>query len=282
MEKQNIYIFETNKPSKIIGATIYSLELLSEVNDESMSAWNVNKNIYITFKENFKVGGYFLPKGHLHPHKLKEFNKVSGDLESENGLCYDITKCDAIVLTTDEDLIKDGVQAIDDKVLEWIIKNPTCKFAKVEKVVKDISTRVSDDIKYPNLEVVFYEVEIPKKIDFNQIIKDMPDFSFLSREEKEKVLSEFLQESGKYFLAYVKMFGLKSHIECGIVNENNVNEKYRLMFRTEEYHLAQSRFSLEQVELIANEMVNWAIDNIGNSNLESGKKFDEVINKYKV
>jgi hypothetical protein len=40
-------------------------------------------------------------------------------------------------------------------------------------------------------------------------------------------------------------------------------------------------YSEEEVELIANEMVNWAIDNIGNPNPQSGKKFDEVLNKYK-
>lgn len=40
-------------------------------------------------------------------------------------------------------------------------------------------------------------------------------------------------------------------------------------------------YSEEEVELIANEMVNWAIDNIGNPFPQSGKKFDEVIAKYK-
>ena len=40
-------------------------------------------------------------------------------------------------------------------------------------------------------------------------------------------------------------------------------------------------YSQEEVELIANEMVNWAIDNIGNPNPKSGKKFDEVIAKFK-
>jgi hypothetical protein len=43
----------------------------------------------------------------------------------------------------------------------------------------------------------------------------------------------------------------------------------------------QQGYSEEEVELIANEMVNWAIDNIGNSNPQSGKKFDEVLAKYK-
>ena len=40
-------------------------------------------------------------------------------------------------------------------------------------------------------------------------------------------------------------------------------------------------YSEEEVELIANEMVNWAIDNIGNPFPQSGKKFDEEIAKYK-
>lgn len=43
----------------------------------------------------------------------------------------------------------------------------------------------------------------------------------------------------------------------------------------------ENMFNEEDVELIANEMVNWAIDNIGNPNPQSGKKFDEVLEKFK-
>ena len=32
-----------------------------------------------------------------------------------------------IILTTDQDLIKDGIQAIDDEFLEWFVKNPSCE-----------------------------------------------------------------------------------------------------------------------------------------------------------
>jgi len=31
-----------------------------------------------------------------------------------------------IILTTDQDLIKDGVQSIDDEFLEWFVNNPSC------------------------------------------------------------------------------------------------------------------------------------------------------------
>jgi hypothetical protein len=40
-------------------------------------------------------------------------------------------------------------------------------------------------------------------------------------------------------------------------------------------------YSEEEVELIANEMVNWAIDNVGNPDPQSGKKFDEVMTKFR-
>ena len=39
-----------------------------------------------------------------------------------------------IILTTDQDLIKNGVQAIDDEFLEWFVKNPNCEEVDVEHI----------------------------------------------------------------------------------------------------------------------------------------------------
>jgi hypothetical protein len=36
-----------------------------------------------------------------------------------------------IILTTDQDLIENGVQAIEDEFLEWFVKNPTCEYAPI-------------------------------------------------------------------------------------------------------------------------------------------------------
>jgi hypothetical protein len=44
-----------------------------------------------------------------------------------------------IILTTDQDLIKDGVQAIPDEFLEWFVNNPSCEFVDVEKDYIDLS-----------------------------------------------------------------------------------------------------------------------------------------------
>jgi hypothetical protein len=38
-----------------------------------------------------------------------------------------------IILTTDQDLISDGVQAIDDEFLEWFVNNPSCEEVEVFK-----------------------------------------------------------------------------------------------------------------------------------------------------
>lgn len=37
-----------------------------------------------------------------------------------------------IILTTDPDLIADGVQAIDDEFLEWFVNNPSCEFVETK------------------------------------------------------------------------------------------------------------------------------------------------------
>jgi hypothetical protein len=38
-----------------------------------------------------------------------------------------------IILTTDQDLINDGVQSIDDEFLEWFVKNPSCEEVEIYK-----------------------------------------------------------------------------------------------------------------------------------------------------
>jgi hypothetical protein len=57
-----------------------------------------------------------------------------------------------ILLSTDDLLIKDGIQAIDDEFLEWFVKNPSCEEVEVEK-----------DYCYGNLEHFDYKIIIPKE-----------------------------------------------------------------------------------------------------------------------
>lgn len=75
-------------------------------------------NMYITSDEEIKEGDWYCsPYGIISKHNGTEM------------LPDDWRK---IILTTDQDLIKDGVQAINDEFLEWFVENPSCEFVEVE------------------------------------------------------------------------------------------------------------------------------------------------------
>jgi hypothetical protein len=66
-------------------------------------------------------------------------------------------------LSTDQDLIKDGVQAIDDEFLEWFVKNPSCE--RVEVINNGRSGVFSDGtigIIYNNYKIIIPQEE-PKQ-----------------------------------------------------------------------------------------------------------------------
>ena len=73
-------------------------------------------NIYITSNENLKEGDWVLTP----TNDIIQWAKVFRPDGKK------------IILTTDQDLIKDGVQAIDDEFLEWFVKNSSCEVVKIE------------------------------------------------------------------------------------------------------------------------------------------------------
>jgi hypothetical protein len=106
------------------------------------------QHIYITSDEEIKEYDYFL-------------NTLNGTIDK----CEDIISqknvnlsnwLKKIILTTDQDLIKNGVQAIDDEFLQWFVENPSCEEAKVE--ITEISCII------PNFgDVDKYRIAIPKQ-----------------------------------------------------------------------------------------------------------------------
>ena len=136
----------------------------------SVGGW-IALNIYITSDEEIKEGDYGLVV-----NEILSYNKM---IE-----LWGVTQGWKIILTTDQDLIKDGVQAIYDEFLEWFVKNPSC-----EEVV--FSTyHVKGDISGK----LHYQIIIPKEdgIDFmaNELVI-----------EKERMYSE--EDMVKSFIAGV-------------------------------------------------------------------------------
>ncbi len=75
-----------------------------------------------------------------------------------------------IILTTDQDLIEDGVQPINYEFLEWFMKNPDCEYVE--------TTLIYDHENHPELpgnpieKWSFYEVTVPKEMTKQEILKE--------------------------------------------------------------------------------------------------------------
>ena len=135
---ENIHILSTDKPSRLIQAEDDELMLLNELYENT---YNINKHIYITSDVEIKEGDYYYDNIVLQVRQWKSF------------MIYNNVQHFKIILTTDQDLIDDGVQAIADEFLEWFIKNPNCR----EIEVVDVRSLGVYGSYYP------YKIIIPKE-----------------------------------------------------------------------------------------------------------------------
>ena len=133
---KNIHILKTDKPS-ILGYIFEAEQYhLIKGKDDLLDNLAFYRHIYITSDEEIEEGDWVLgdfpdkPVGKVVSKYVEEFT-----VKSLNGDKYGLATYDSkkIILTTDQDLIKDGVQAIDDEFLEWFVKNPTCEWVEIEK-----------------------------------------------------------------------------------------------------------------------------------------------------
>ena len=114
--------------------------------------------------------------------------------------------CKKIILTTDQDLIKDGVQVIPDEFLEWFVKNPTCEEIGINKLL------VGKDIPKINFT---YKIIIPKEelLDSNpqgnkqaRLIKELAN----SLSSKQETLEEAAENFGNIY--YGEYTDITSHM----------------------------------------------------------------------
>jgi len=124
---KNIHVLPTPKPSRVYKHL--GRELKHTVRYfEQKGLLCINQNIYITNSEEIKEGDYVL----YHEDKISQVLGINIDeLKLDRGGVWR-SSCKKIILTTDQDLIKDGVQAIDDEFLEWFVKNPSCEYVVVK------------------------------------------------------------------------------------------------------------------------------------------------------
>jgi len=153
---KNIHLVETYKPSKLrLGDNGNLVSGLMQNSGASINESYTNQHIYITSDEELVLSGYhFNSKYGDEPQKTNQRDIDSKKYWEEE--YYYITK---IILTTDQDLIKDGVQAIDDEFLEWFVKNPSYEYVEVKWV------KTPDGIFYhkDNVPYGYYKIIIPEE-----------------------------------------------------------------------------------------------------------------------
>ena len=131
---KNIHVLTTDKPSRL-----HLIEdTLTITSEYENSVCDAEVNIYITSDEEIKEGDWYLnteeKNGNMNPFygKLykgnKSINKVSSDY---------IHNLKKIILTTDEKLITEGVQPIDEEFLEWFVNNSSCEVVEVKPLLSN-------------------------------------------------------------------------------------------------------------------------------------------------
>ncbi len=136
MVMKNLHVLPTDKPSKL---HLWSDEIGTrlELCDLEYSHTRNTQNIYITSEEKIKVGDWFLFKivGTPFDYRIHYCKDITdeGYVVSERELNCDLLDCKKIILTTDQDLIDNGVQDIDTEFLEWFVKNPSCEYVEVSE-----------------------------------------------------------------------------------------------------------------------------------------------------
>jgi hypothetical protein len=139
---KNVFVLPTDKPSRLY-LSDYGKEL--NLSGYPLRNYTTGQHIYITSDEEIKEYDYF----------LNTFNNaVLTNLNIINS-----KHLKKIILTTDGDLIKNDVQAIDDEFLNWFVKNPSCE----EVYIRIFCCGQIDGKCNPQCFRKSYEIIIPKE-----------------------------------------------------------------------------------------------------------------------
>lgn len=95
--------------------------------------YKIGKELFITSDEEIKEGDWCLDKFNQR-WKLENKKLIAFDSQGIKRFSTDNIlghECKKIILTTNQDLIKDGVQSIPDEFLKWFVKNPSFEYIPI-------------------------------------------------------------------------------------------------------------------------------------------------------
>ena len=176
---KNIHILPTDKPSEF-----YSIDGKHKLANSTMAMdWYISSvgykphNICITSDEKIKKLDWYIADNKLYRASVDHMPEL---------YTY---PCKKIILTTDQDLIKDGVQAIDDEFLEWFVKNPSCE--EVE-VIYELNINGKNGLDRARF---VYKIIIPKEEQDKKLYSDEKEFyKYMAKQDSWKSVGLIIQE----------------------------------------------------------------------------------------
>jgi hypothetical protein len=185
---KNLFLLPTEKPSRFYStaptATKKEGYAFGEHYIPNTRNMFSNHNIYITSEEDLKDNDYIITK------KDGRLFQVSYLLSKV------LIGSSKVILTTDQDLIKDGVQAIDDEFLEWFVKNPSCEWVEVFKLPKQqLSSNYYSTINWIDNNI--YKIIISKEEHKQETLEELKKWkqeALIAHEINQKVIEKLMAE----------------------------------------------------------------------------------------
>ena len=158
---KNLHVLPTDHPSRLrynIKTRIWELNEFHKYHTDIKST----HNIYITSEEDIKTGDWY------YNHKTDTVQKRTKGTNNESYIGFK-----KVILTTDRDLIKDKVLAIDDAFLKWLVDNPNCKTVGEAYLEIFSPKRNLEKLQFPELveELAKYYKKVPlveKRVNLSQ------------------------------------------------------------------------------------------------------------------
>jgi hypothetical protein len=173
---KNIHVLPTDKPSRFFITNEDEYGFREHYVPDTMQTIKC-MNIHITSNEEIKEG---VEQWYLDKFLNKPMNSGSAQYGEKQNV---------IILTTDQDLIKDGVQPIDDDFLEWFVNNPSCESVEVDRDEREVGNHLGGVvIEYGDYKIITPQEE-PKDVVLGyktSIVAQMLD----SKEELKQEMSK--------------------------------------------------------------------------------------------
>jgi hypothetical protein len=185
---KNIFVLPTDKPSRLFLNKVNNKLLLEDISNPSLKKVLPSgsyQNIYITSDEKFEEGWF----GYVFKEDV-ETDKVFIYTHSVYNTIEWYKNVKKIILTTDQDLIADGVQSIDEKFLQWFVKNSDCEFVEIEYQTIGLKDGIW---QYDYKIIILQEEPLPDVNWQSEIINKVWD------EEEPKQETNFYEKLKEYF-----------------------------------------------------------------------------------